>query len=426
VRFDARYYNPRTGQFLSTDPAGADTNPYRYAGNDPVNASDPSGLMTRSIYGSLSASALFGGTAGLRGLVDAALAEDEEFNIGSFYSGLGSSRSTSSYSLPLLNTGARLPTSSTYDIGTSWGSGSTYGSSTSSSLLTSLSSSGTSSWLSSLGGASSAGAAYNLGLLPPLLAPQSGLAANPVFGTTSYAGNFGTAVTGNLGAMALNTIEQSVQNVLGGAQATAAQAGSLYNALSNGEYGSAAKQYAAFNLGNGSASSLLAIGPGSIPNLPNLQTILGGIASAIDPAAAGRGVQSAPFTDLGVSIVIGGVSARSNAPSRIVTAEGTANAAQYSQLKEFYRQAEDYGSAGIKQLESGRYRFYGDVKPASTPGEMAGARLVREWDPASGAKRTWMETLDQNGTVRSVAPKPPIYDQNHFIFDANGNYVGRR
>jgi len=42
-----RWYEPRTGRFLSEDPLGisAGINQYVYAGNDPVNASDPSGLL---------------------------------------------------------------------------------------------------------------------------------------------------------------------------------------------------------------------------------------------------------------------------------------------------------------------------------------------------------------------------------------------
>ena len=58
--FVNRYYNPRTGQFTSVDPANADVlNTYRYVGNDPVNATDPYGLYfnnqaTRSVYGSSS------------------------------------------------------------------------------------------------------------------------------------------------------------------------------------------------------------------------------------------------------------------------------------------------------------------------------------------------------------------------------------
>jgi hypothetical protein len=40
-----RYYDPSTGQFLSVDPLVATTGqPFGYAGNDPVNASDPLGL----------------------------------------------------------------------------------------------------------------------------------------------------------------------------------------------------------------------------------------------------------------------------------------------------------------------------------------------------------------------------------------------
>jgi hypothetical protein len=96
-----------------------------------------------------------------------------------------------------------------------------------------------------------------------------------------------------------------------------------------------------------------------------------------------------------------------------------------AQLQEYLRQAEQYGSGGVKVLENGRIRFYGQLTPARTPGEMAGARVVREWEPSTGAKRTWIETLDQRGTVRSVRPEtgdPKV----HQIFDANGNYVGPR
>ncbi|MEL6108778.1 MAG: RHS repeat-associated core domain-containing protein, partial [Planctomycetota bacterium] len=51
---NARYYSPLSGRFLSLDPsgfAGQDVNLYRYAGSDPANFSDPSGLTRISIGG---------------------------------------------------------------------------------------------------------------------------------------------------------------------------------------------------------------------------------------------------------------------------------------------------------------------------------------------------------------------------------------
>ena len=50
-----RYYNPQTGQFISVDPAIAQTlQPYEYAGGDPVSTIDPSGdLQITSMYSSV-------------------------------------------------------------------------------------------------------------------------------------------------------------------------------------------------------------------------------------------------------------------------------------------------------------------------------------------------------------------------------------
>lgn len=96
-----------------------------------------------------------------------------------------------------------------------------------------------------------------------------------------------------------------------------------------------------------------------------------------------------------------------------------------AKLKDCYRQSEKYGQAGVKELENGNYRFYGDMTPSRNAGEMAGATLVRERDPKTGQTRTWYETLDHAGNIRSVAPKPVTNDKNHHIFDADGNYKGR-
>jgi uncharacterized protein RhaS with RHS repeats len=69
-----RYYEPATGQFVSVDPMVNETGqPYLYAGDDPVNGTDPSGLdPTEILYeqGSLFA--------------DSAAANPGYFNYGSF------------------------------------------------------------------------------------------------------------------------------------------------------------------------------------------------------------------------------------------------------------------------------------------------------------------------------------------------------
>jgi RHS repeat-associated protein len=50
----ARYYDPNLGRFMSQDPMGlaaGDSNLYRYAGNDPVNRADPTGMWSQPSQG---------------------------------------------------------------------------------------------------------------------------------------------------------------------------------------------------------------------------------------------------------------------------------------------------------------------------------------------------------------------------------------
>jgi RHS repeat-associated protein len=90
---------------------------------------------------------------------------------------------------------------------------------------------------------------------------------------------------------------------------------------------------------------------------------------------------------------------------------------------EFARQLSKYGKGGVHALENGRYRFYGEFRKARTPGQMAGAQTVREWDPATDNAFTWLETLDQVGRVRQVRPQlGPI--NVHYGFDESGQYTG--
>jgi RHS repeat-associated protein len=80
-KLGARYYDTASGRFTQMDPSGQETHPYAYAGCNPVNAKDPTGLITQkcawainwavfSIYGvnqsvilGLGGSAASGGTA---------------------------------------------------------------------------------------------------------------------------------------------------------------------------------------------------------------------------------------------------------------------------------------------------------------------------------------------------------------------------
>ena len=56
---------------------------------------------------------------------------------------------------------------------------------------------------------------------------------------------------------------------------------------------------------------------------------------------------------------------------------------------------------------------------------MVGQRTVREWDPATGAQRTWLETLDSQGRVRIVRPETGG-SKTHYDFDQQGGHGGSR
>jgi RHS repeat-associated protein len=62
----ARWYDPTLGRFISEDPAGlaGGINPYVFAGDDPINQSDPSGLLTQDPDLAQQLCAINGGTYG--------------------------------------------------------------------------------------------------------------------------------------------------------------------------------------------------------------------------------------------------------------------------------------------------------------------------------------------------------------------------
>lgn len=95
-----------------------------------------------------------------------------------------------------------------------------------------------------------------------------------------------------------------------------------------------------------------------------------------------------------------------------------------AKLAEHNRLAKKYGKDGFQELGDGRIRYYGKTREPATPGEMRGARTVREYDPRTGQSRMWQETLDHEGRIRQVRPHtsgPKV----HYSFDADGNYTGK-
>ena len=104
-------------------------------------------------------------------------------------------------------------------------------------------------------------------------------------------------------------------------------------------------------------------------------------------------------------------------------ASGASSALKGAQLARHLDQLEKYGKAGFRELQNGRIRYFGELQKAAKQGEMAGRRLVREWDPATNAARTWHETLDHAGRVRIVRPEaggPKV----HYLFDESGSFTG--
>ncbi|KJS22032.1 MAG: hypothetical protein VR72_08090 [Clostridiaceae bacterium BRH_c20a] len=93
-------------------------------------------------------------------------------------------------------------------------------------------------------------------------------------------------------------------------------------------------------------------------------------------------------------------------------------------LKKDLKYTEKYGLEARKELPDGRIRYYGEIQPASKPGEMVGRRIVQELNPANGNVRAWNETLDGAGRIRQVRPQLGP-NKTHYTFDQFGNYTGK-
>lgn len=97
---------------------------------------------------------------------------------------------------------------------------------------------------------------------------------------------------------------------------------------------------------------------------------------------------------------------------------------QGADLSRHLSYAQKYGRGGIKELQNGRVRYYGDIVQANKPGEMIGRRYVHEFDAVRGQTRGWHEVVDQAGNVRRDRPEMNNGRKVHHMFDAVGNYTG--
>lgn len=92
-------------------------------------------------------------------------------------------------------------------------------------------------------------------------------------------------------------------------------------------------------------------------------------------------------------------------------------------LSQHLGQLEKYGAGGFKELANGRFRYYGQA--TLNRGDANSFRMVREWNPATGGKRTWFETINQNGGVIQIRPEFGTGVKTHYLFNGTGGYLGK-
>ncbi|SKA03582.1 RHS repeat-associated core domain-containing protein [Chitinophaga eiseniae] len=380
--FEARYYDPQLGRWFSPDPARQDWSPYMAMGNRFITVRDPDGRFWHIVAG-----ALIGGTLNLISHAD---------KIHSWQDGLVA-----------------------FGIGAAAGA---LGAATGGASLAAFG--GTQAASTFIGGAISGavGSAY-------AKAVEGG--GNMLYFGDSFkasdivqAAAFGAATGGAMGTISGALKGKTGLDLLGRPNIKIG-GGSSIGLSSNGKgidpvYSSNNPRLATAGLGEGGSMTFPEFVEGNIYR-PAHTIYRDGtmvlMSSAEDAGAAGASGASKALTNLEVNINLNqelGAAGGINSSAHL--------ASEAAKFSKHLSQLEKYGQAGFKELQNGRFRYYGNVTPASTPGEMIGRRVVREWNPATGGTRTWMETLDGADRIRIVRPETGGV-KVHFMFDKSGNFI---
>ncbi len=290
-----RWYSPDLGRFVSEDPIQDGTNWFMFAGNDPVNYADPSGLSQQG-------HPLAGGYSGN-------VTRQPTIPSGNLFGGAPLSSSLNNFLKGAVNQAlnpARLPST-------------TFGGFVDAGLGTSILSGG-------LGGGTripSVGSIANYQAAAPRsngsriapapsVAPQSpptGFFQGLVNNATPYLPWRQAPLASAFGKFALDLNARNADGIVEGARATKAHAGELYSLGVNGEYRELANRHFAFNFANAAESDLFAMTTTFQFGYQGSQTInrhLSIISNALQPDSAELGRQAAPFTDFVATTAIGG------------------------------------------------------------------------------------------------------------------------
>jgi len=368
--YDARYYNPELGRFISVDPAGldaSDANFYRYVNNNPVTFVDPTGLALARPTQQLAqlASLPFGGLGGFGDIVSYA-ANSSAFN---WMSGSSPHQITQAPSAP----SASSPRTAAYH---------NVGDTPAINALRTVR-----EGLSTVQSFTGSGNAY-VDMALPYLTPS-----NPTGLLNQGLGQAGQLLDTAIRGLTINDSLRHSSNA-GGLLRTGIVAGVLtgdlvgLTGLSDAYQGDDTVLGDKLNFGERFWRGAV----GAVQFAGSVTAIGGAVSKAASRLASSKLV-SAELVQVSPVLPVSAIPATSvNAGAALNTKLGALVKAQ--------REA-----AQVRQLPDSRIRYYNTERLATNPGPTRGNSYVTEWDPVTGRVRSWAESYDHAGNVTRVNPK---------------------